>query len=145
VDYDTKFTDNGQLLFVPKNLDPTKSLDEQIKVYGTPGQFNKPTSGGTNDTSDYNYERVIRGIGNIDDLTPTDRTSVENRIYKDGFYEEIAPDWFKKQAEQTLRQSFTPEKLKQLWDEYRNPIIERVKSAGSNSSNSGEGLDFNNF
>ena len=42
--YKTQITPDGSVLLIPENIDPTKSLDEQIKMYGKEGQFLKPTT-----------------------------------------------------------------------------------------------------
>lgn len=45
VKYDMKTTPDGTVLMVPETIDPSKPLDEQIKVYGSQAQFAKPTGG----------------------------------------------------------------------------------------------------
>lgn len=48
-EYTERMADNGQMILTPKVIDPSRPMSEQIIVYGTPGQFNKPkaTGGGS--------------------------------------------------------------------------------------------------
>lgn len=44
-EYDPTVTPDGTLIMVPKKLDPSKPLNEQIKVFGAEGQYAKPLKG----------------------------------------------------------------------------------------------------
>lgn len=111
--------------------------DGNLKVYNLKGISNATTE------DQLNYSRIIQGTGDINDLTPSAKTKVENEILKAGFYEDNPPEWFVTQIEQQLQKSFTSSKMKQLWEEYRTPILERIKStSGSNTTND---LDFNSL
>jgi|SRR3989344_2521506 len=62
--------------------------------------------------------------------TPTERSQLQTDIRNLGLDSETPPDWFRQQAEEQLQQSLLPERLKQLWDEERLPILEMAKGGG---------------
>lgn len=47
VGWKSSFAPDGTLLMIPDSIDPSKPLDDQIKVYGSEGQFAKPETAGT--------------------------------------------------------------------------------------------------
>lgn len=51
--YKTVATDDGRFLFVPETIDPSRSLDDQVKVFGDKSEYSKPAAG-TGDNPDYN-------------------------------------------------------------------------------------------
>jgi hypothetical protein len=123
----------GELPQYIKDLPEGQQLQAYLTmIKGKTTSNTSPDGQSPTEAIDVNYERIIRGIGSIDTLTPTQRTAVENRVYTDGFYDANPPDWFVNQVEEEAKKSFTKEKLKQLWDEYRNPILERVSGTSSN-------------
>jgi len=95
------------------------------------------TSGGstTSPTESTTYQRIVSGNGSLSDLTPTEKTKVENQLYTDGYYSETPPQWFITQTQESLQQSISSEKMKILWNDYRNKVI-----GGSTSSSSSETL-----
>jgi len=96
-------------------------LGSQIKAKVT------STQASTNDA--VNFQRIISGVSDIKNLSQSDRTAVENKLWADGYYKEVAPSWFKSQVEQNAKQSFAQEAINQMWNEYRQPIIDRVKTS----------------
>ena len=49
----------------------------------------------------------------------------------------IPPIWFKEMAESQLRQSLTPQKLQQLWNEFKTKFSEKQKATTSGATTSG--------
>ncbi len=95
------------------------------------------------DTTDATLERILGGGGKLSDLTPTEQTKVENKLYSIGFYDEKPPKWFKDMKEsQGINNDgagidLLPEALQKMWDQYKQSIL-----GGSGSSS---GIDFNSL
>ena len=55
-----------------------------------------------------------------------------------GFYDEDPPDWFRERMEQAMLQSIVPETLREMWEEYRNPIISETKATSTDAGDEDE-------
>jgi len=98
-DYSPTVTPDGTLIMVPKQLDPNKPLNEQIKVFGAEGQYAKtkaPPKGPTPKKADP-LQTVINGInsgvkngkpyqwlGEDGKLSPQDYILIRNQWIADG-------------------------------------------------------------
>jgi len=100
-----------------------------LKVYNLKGISNATSE------EELSFNRIIQGVGNINDLTPSVRTKVENKILQAGLWEETPAQWFKTQIEQSAQKSFPAEIIKGLWDEWRNPILKSLQSTTKSTNN----------
>jgi len=106
----------------------------------------KAATTSTEDTTNQTLERILAGGGKISDLTPTEQTKVENKLYSIGFYDEKPPKWFKDMQESKgidtaggagAPMDILPEVLQKLWDQYKASIL--------GNSGSASGIDFNSL
>ncbi len=107
---------------------------------------NKTSTSSPTDTTDATLERILGGGGKLSELTPTEQTKVENKLYSIGFYDKTPPPWFRDMKEQQgidtaagpgAPMDILPEVLQKLWDDYKASIL--------GGSGSGSGLDFNSL
>lgn len=67
--YTTEKTSDGRLMFIPKNLDPNKSLDSQIKIYGSSGTFKgSGTGSGSYKLTQGQKSKLLQGGFSLDDV-----------------------------------------------------------------------------
>jgi len=91
-------------------------------------------------------QRLLSGVGSINDLTQSDKKAVQNEAYTLGLYSNTVPEWFKilvKGQEETqpkyiqdpnnkyasipnpnYGKKLSDTEIKNMWDEYRRPIAE---------------------
>ena len=97
----------------------------------------KPVKGGVIGGVDV-QDVTLNAFAGLDPQTPSDKAALQTDIRNLGLNEEEPPQWFKEQAEQQLQATITPEKLKELWDEERQPVLDMLKDKGETPSSGRE-------
>ncbi len=127
----------GQIRANPVEVTAGASLIDPItgRVISTAPKTNasgaKSTSTKDTSTNQSNtLQRILDGVGSVDDLTPTEKKKIQDEAYANGLYENNPPKWFVDSIQNELKQSILPEKLQELWNEYRKPLTTEATSSG---------------
>ncbi len=108
-------------------------------------------------------QRLLSGVGSINDLTQSDKKAVQNEAYTLGLYSNTVPEWFKilvKGQEETqpkyiqdpnnkyasipnpnYGKKLSDTEIKNMWDEYRRPIAEPEEEKSTKDKNIEEKID----
>jgi len=108
-------------------------------------------------------QRLLSGVGSINDLPPSDKKVVQNEAYTLGLYSNIVPEWFKilvKGQEETqpkyiqdpnnkyasipnpnYGKKLSDTEIKNMWDEYRRPIAEPKDEESTEDKNIEEKIE----
>ena len=108
-------------------------------------------------------QRLLSGVGSINDLPPSDKKVVQNEAYTLGLYSNIVPEWFKilvKGQEETqpkyiqdpnnkyasipnpnYGKKLSDTEIKNMWDEYRRPIAEPEDEESTEDKNIEEKIE----
>jgi len=108
-------------------------------------------------------QRLLSGVGSINDLPPSDKKAVQNEAYTLGLYSNTVPEWFKilvKGQEETqpkyiqdpnnkyasipnpnYGKKLSDTEIKNMWDEYRRPIAEPEEEKSIEDKNIEEKID----
>lgn len=106
-EYDIKTAANGQLYFIPKEIDPSKPLDQQVIKYGSAGQF-KDQGGDPKETESEKNRRA--------------RSSMAGELTKvtggDGF---VSPNDYQKALNLWVGRGFGSKEFHEAFSNFRNP------------------------
>ena len=108
-------------------------------------------------------QRLLSGVGSINDLTQSDKKAVQNEAYTLGLYSNTVPEWFKilvKGQEETqpkyiqdpnnkyasipnpnYGKKLSDTEIKNMWDEYRRPIAEPEDEESTEDKNIEEKIE----
>lgn len=74
-------------------------------------------------------QTTLNAFEGFEPQTPTERSELQANIVALGLHLEEPQEWFKKEAEKQLQMSITPERLKELWDEERQPVLDLLEKS----------------